>query len=82
MRGNERVIDIDRPSLRDDRYAEQQYLGGRISYQEYTDVVNFYHIYSDFYMNRIAKIREKLTKRYNRPAADREVFNYLETYVD
>ena len=83
MYGHEKVLNVDRPSLRDDKYAERQYLNGLISYQDYMDVLNFYPIYSDFYTNRIYKIRIMLTKRNNNiPVDDREIFNYLESYVD
>ena len=78
MNTRKRVQNEDRPSLRDDMFAERQYWLRRITWTEYLEVKQFQEIYDEFWQNRLKKIQ-----LYLGPAATPDdLLCFIDNWID
>ena len=77
-----RVRDPDRPTHGDPSYAYGLYTHGRISFQDYKEVNDFYLIYLEFHENRRKRVRLHLEKTINRHVTPYEVDHFINNFID
>ena len=78
MYPQQRVQNEDRPSLRDDTYAERQYWLRRITWNEYLEVKQFQGIFDEFWNNRLKKIQLYLGPN----ATSNDILCFIENCID
>ena len=78
-----RVRDPDRPTHGDPSYAYALYKHGRISFQDYKEVNDFYLIYLDFYETRRKRVRLHLERlNHHRHVTPYEVDHFINNFID
>jgi hypothetical protein len=78
MNRRKRVQNEDRPSLRDDKYAESQYWLRRITWTEYLEVKQFQGIFDEFWNNRLRKIQLRLGP----DATHNDLICFIDNWID